>query len=207
MFNGSYRTYEEWKHKKRTLIDSVEVRSYRTYEEWKHTCKESKRNRCMRSYRTYEEWKHRLYFLIALLAFPVLTVPMRNGNSISIKTVYKYIKGSYRTYEEWKLYCEVEKTDDGISSYRTYEEWKHEFFVSCHFFYEVLTVPMRNGNTIRIPPFQATLISSYRTYEEWKLSYKQAPWKVSRVLTVPMRNGNNRRHTSILSLSKFLPYL
>ena len=56
--DGSYRTYEEWKH--RNVTDVMKwfiVRSYRTYEEWKLSGKKRKKKEAKSSYRTYEEWK------------------------------------------------------------------------------------------------------------------------------------------------------
>ena len=71
----------------------------------------------------------------------------------------------------------------------------------------VLTVPMRNGNSILgiTSPWYS---SSYRTYEEWKLlnSILSIVW--SMVLTVPMRNGNTNTKPYLQdSLTMFLPYL
>jgi len=99
----------------------------------------------------------------------VLTVPMRNGNSmvrtveISWSKFLPYLwgmettkirynfgggKGSYRTYEEWKRCLKVEVPTSSIfGSYRTYEEWKHKSMD------EMLNIVQ----------------GSYRTYEEWKL--------------------------------------
>jgi len=56
----------------------------------------------------------------------VLTVPMRNGNLVSVRFSATSTGCSYRTYEEWKLV--MERTND---NYRAL----------------VLTVPMRNGNS------------------------------------------------------------
>jgi len=54
------------------------------------------------SYRTYEEWKQQMDAHNIPGAGRVLTVPMRNGNSLnSVKNTLIEI-GSYRTYEEWK---------------------------------------------------------------------------------------------------------
>ena len=55
---------------------------------------------------------------------------------------------SYRTYEEWKPICSFTVASVGASSYRTYEEWKlTENDVIVRNLNDVLTVPMRNGNT------------------------------------------------------------
>ena len=57
-------------------------------------------------------------------------------------------------------------------SYPTYEEWKH-FSISLITFYllfQVLILPMRNGNDIpEIIFISPSGKSSYPTYEEWKL--------------------------------------
>jgi len=57
--------------------------------------------------------------------------------------------GSYRTYEEWKRRAPLEVLEVFESSYRTYEEWKH-IYGDCVYWqaWDVLTVPMRNGNRI-----------------------------------------------------------
>jgi len=54
------------------------------------------------SYRTYEEWKLSKTFHHVQITEPVLTVPMRNGNTISLTFAVSTILRSYRTYEEWK---------------------------------------------------------------------------------------------------------
>ena len=55
----SYRTYEEWKRSITNIMDGIQYCSYRTYEEWKLFLPDEK-----------SKHKH-----------PVLTVPMRNGNT------------------------------------------------------------------------------------------------------------------------------
>ena len=78
-----------------------------------------------------------------------------------------------------------------ISSYRTYEEWKQLYTNYLHKSNNVLTVPMRNGNEVKIIHNKIPPSSSYRTYEEWKLLYFLFTVMVKiNVLTVPMRNGN-----------------
>jgi len=54
----------------------------------------------------------------------------------------------------------------------------------------VLTVPMRNGNPVFVFSINTSNFSSYRTYEEWKLGAHVTSYPQVRVLTVPMRNGN-----------------
>ena len=100
---GSYRTYEEWKHSFTDVVPVVPfVSSYRTYEEWK------RRSVCcvrlsicvltvpMRNGNTAEVDKLRE-------SLQVLTVPMRNGNRFFVFGVALPCSRSYRTYEEWKL--------------------------------------------------------------------------------------------------------
>ena len=63
-----------------------------------------------------------------------------------------------------------EHAEDYLGSYRTYEEWKPHLTIELSKFFQVLTVPMRNGN----------------------LSNKiKIPLDAPLVLTVPMRNGND----------------
>mgnify|MGYP000871798761 CR=1 FL=1 len=76
---GSYRTYEEWKHQVQNCLIMLSVSSYRTYEEWKPKEMLKSMTPEQSSYRTYEEWK-----------------PLTR-QTISLGT-----NGSYRTYEEWK---------------------------------------------------------------------------------------------------------
>jgi len=77
----------------------------------------------------------------------VLTVPMRNGNTILQTHLPSPKTSSYRTYEEWKQEVDKVEFTGSLSSYRTYEEWKlNKFNVQFKF-----------------------QKSSYRTYEEWKL--------------------------------------
>ena len=121
------------------------------------------------SYRTYEEWKRihinnsvtvKISFLPYLwgmetenrlrntaIMMRVLTVPMRNGNAISICGFCLTQSGSYRTYEEWKHDYGKEYMTENPGSYRTYEEWKLRCLCFKTFHpIKVLTVPMRNGN-------------------------------------------------------------
>ena len=71
-------------------------------------------------------------------------------------------------------------------SYRTYEEWKRSTITTGHSpIFQVLTVPMRNGNYI---------------------SYSCAPLPTI-VLTVPMRNGNYISIFHLYHKIPFLPYL
>ena len=57
-YSGSYPTYEEWKQKKGDYSPFTKLYS---------------------SYPTYEEWKHFILFYI-FFNYPVLILPMRNGN-------------------------------------------------------------------------------------------------------------------------------
>ena len=140
----------------------------------------------MSSYRTYEEWKRKekaFEFAMKKLFLPYLW-----GMETRFKNVvWVWEMSSYRTYEEWKL--------------RESQEW----WISLHQFlpylwgmetvlkvihnvnaFEVLTVPMRNGN---------------RT---WDTVHRYVYW----VLTVPMRNGNQTKSGVRVCLGmRFLPYL
>jgi len=118
------------------------------------------------------------------------------------------VDGSYRTYEEWKPWNQGGMTSHlpaflpylwgmetlygrgGVASrygsYRTYEEWKRHYDVSKKICPQVLTVPMRNGNTSTGGVSEATL---------------------NQVLTVPMRNGNIKFRRKCKHFHRFLPYL
>jgi len=76
--------------------------SYRTYEEWKLQIPQWGYNRILRSYRTYEEWKLTSLEALRYQTRLVLTVPMRNGNVGDSKRNEYPTDCSYRTYEEWK---------------------------------------------------------------------------------------------------------
>ena len=155
---------------------------------------------------------NRFTYAIAIITY-VLTVPMRNGNqyqpyySTSSKILFlPYLWGmeteqsfiirihkhsSYRTYEEWKLLRELVSYEIRCKgSYRTYEEWKLWIYNSVCIGVEVLTVPMRNGNSRGSFPPLFSYSGSYRTYEEWKHRYIWVGYWEKSVLTVPMRNGN-----------------
>jgi len=124
------------------------------------------------SYRTYEEWKLEYNMIVNRSTLLVLTVPMRNGNTLKGRTQQtspslvltvpmrngnfakaipnvKTKMSSYRTYEEWKPPTSLVDVLELVSSYRTYEEWK---------------LSKRQCNKL-------TCNSSYRTYEEWKPRY------------------------------------
>jgi len=87
---GSYRTYEEWKLITIILSAFHLMSSYRTYEEWKPPCTHIHNHPLLCSYRTYEEWKHREGNEFQITDW-VLTVPMRNGNSVWSNTVVNTI--------------------------------------------------------------------------------------------------------------------
>jgi len=55
-----------------------------------------------------------------------------------------------------------------LRSYRTYEEWKPGGKGAAKSVRQVLTVPMRNGNS-GYATGSNLIVGSYRTYEEWKL--------------------------------------
>jgi len=124
---------------------------------------------------------------------PVLTVPMRNGNQLSLYQNFTTISfSSYRTYEEWKRESCIQ-CEQGRSLFLPYlwgMETIPEWFVTLHKRW-VLTVPMRNGNcyyalwyymlcfVLTVPMRNGNFVcyflrihcylGSYRTYEEWKL--------------------------------------
>jgi len=115
----------------------------------------------------------------------VLTVPMRNGNPTKKISNVDFSVRSYRTYEEWKPGIEDDAVARDHGSYRTYEEWKLKNEQQKRKDFEVLTVPMRNGN-----PHPILLHPS-----------------ASPVLTVPMRNGNLFAIDCCDIACRFLPYL
>jgi len=123
------------------------------------------------SYRTYEEWKLLILEETWSILF-VLTVPMRNGNSVGWRWFLCSSHRSYRTYEEWKLLIRshIPRLLPQFLSYlwgmetSRGEERKMDSYV--------LTVPMRNGN------FPIDIGWNLGTFS---------------VLTAPMRNGNFRR--------------
>mgnify|MGYP006870480122 CR=1 FL=1 len=123
---GSYRTYEEWKHRKGVNEWNLWLRSYRTYEEWKLCCS----LHCERSSKKF---------------LPYLWGMETNDAHVIMDAL---IARSYRTYEEWKRFSSCASKETPLTgSYRTYEEWKQRLcFLCLCFFYYVLTVPMRNGN-------------------------------------------------------------
>jgi len=122
----------------------------------------------------------------------VLTVPMRNGNSLSFSVFLTSQSCSYRTYEEWKLSNSLNAKLDTVRSYRTYEEWKPQSELSV-LRYQLQFLPylwgmettlrtQRTHDGIQFLPylwgmetqmrimFWLATAGSYRTYEEWKLS-------------------------------------
>jgi len=183
----------------------------------------------------------------------VLTVPMRNGNYLYASLKIVSATGSYRTYEEWKLRCRwrmpsprwhgsyrtyeewkpgknVERIDKILGSYRTYEEWKPKSIRRHRQWDSVLTVPMRNGNWVRVTTvrgqglvltvpmrngnsfqsFRRLLprISSYRTYEEWKQAVQNA---ITLTKMRSYRTYEEWKHAIEYALergdARFLPYL
>jgi len=102
------------------------------------------------SYRTYEEWKRplSLFWWSSLL---VLTVPMRNGNSYIIQYQWFYLE--FLPYL-WGM----ETTPSSIRNLWLWKEflpylWGMETANNLEGVFEffwVLTVPMRNGNSVRL---------------------------------------------------------
>ncbi len=82
-------------------------------------------------------------------------------------------------------------------SYRTYEEWKHYIVVVYSYSpWQVLTVPMRNGNSLLPCPglrYESVLTVPMRNGNKKYSKYYQF---IQKVLTVPMRNGNLQRFFS-----------
>ena len=143
------------------------TRSYRTYEEWKLHWIKIFLILLYSSYRTYEEWKL-TKSINSSEGLPVLTVPMRNGNTDKRKSFSH--SGNVLTVPMRNGNYQNRNTNHWIffRSYRTYEEWKQYSFRYNFQAFMVLTVPMRNGN-----------------FDKGKgVTDKE------KVLTVPMRNGN-----------------
>jgi len=68
-----------------------------------------------------------------------------------LQALRQFRSGSYRTYEEWKQGTRISVIVVCFySSYRTYEEWKLWSGISGHLGLRVLTVPMRNGNLLKM---------------------------------------------------------
>ena len=97
------------------------------------------------SYRTYEEWKPETVQSI-LAQMQVLTVPMRNGNTL--------LPNKIKIPLEFLPY---------LWGMETWLEWWYTCLCFC-----VLTVPMRNGNYAGTVTSMHIFDCSYRTYEEWK---------------------------------------
>ena len=208
------------------------IRSYRTYEEWKP---ERKGGDCMDklgSYRTYEEWKHTDFRIGWVTTTNVLTVPMRNGNSLpsfsalspkirflpylwgmeteNPKTCIPPRNSSYRTYEEWKLTKNqrvVCRYDLVLTVPMRNGNFKHNLSQSRR--YPVLTVPMRNGNVRFMPPTTlVNLLVLTVPMRNGNSISTYVPNRSTQVLTVPMRNGNSMNCKNRFTLfASFLPYL
>ncbi len=112
----------------------------------------------------------------------VLTVPMRNGNSMWNVTNEKVF-----------LVLTVPMRNGNVSPVALFTTMRL-----------VLTVPMRNGNDIEGFDSVMGLVGSYRTYEEWKQITTKAVNDTYYVLTVPMRNGNLK---NVDNFFKFLAVL
>jgi len=126
----SYRTYEEWKQQSdnHSYTDYNGFLPYLWGMETNDACG-GMRTQAQCSYRTYEEWKP-----LVGEAGPEAVIPF-----------LPYLWGmetldSHRQRQQSVRSC----------SYRTYEEWKQIFGCSTTTWSSiVLTVPMRNGNSIR----------------------------------------------------------
>ena len=84
---GSYPTYEEWKHENGNPVSGSSLSSYPTYEEWKQNINFFLFYRIYCSYPTYEEWKHSNK-ISSVPWFIVLILPMRNGNSYEMNKLF-----------------------------------------------------------------------------------------------------------------------
>jgi len=203
---GSYRTYEEWKltwFQENVLIFrlvlTVPMRngnqmmmsfifillnsSYRTYEEWKRNFSDS------------EKW---------IGGF----LPYLWGMETGILKVVMFIVNSFLPY----LWGMETKPKPGqwtclSCSYRTYEEWKLNYIFSHLWDDLVLTVPMRNGNSIL--SILLIFIKPVLTVpmRNGNLDFLSSMFHTTQVLTVPMRNGNVKSLRNKKRLTKFLPYL
>ena len=127
-FNGSYPTYEEWKHPNKTEFKELKGGSYPTYEEWKQILKDFVSN-----------------------SSPVLILPMRNGNSAKTEIITNFIPCSYPTYEEWKhdFYFFSSKSTITVLILPMRNGNKIERGDS-QMIVRVLILPMRNGNVFTI---------------------------------------------------------
>ncbi len=99
----------------------------------------------------------------------VLTVPMRNGNKITLLSHCRCLR---------VLTVPMRNGNRNLSR------------LSSPGMVIVLTVPMRNGNWILPVTDTSDESCSYRTYEEWKPDISKGDINSITVLTVPMRNGN-----------------
>ena len=123
----------------------------------------------------------------------VLILPMRNGNfGLVILTLVKD-SSSYPTYEEWKRLCSPNNFGFITQrSYPTYEEWKQIIAnMPQQLFFEVLILPMRNGNSSQVLPeakVYGVLILPMRNGNCFQLKVIFVPAEY--VLILPMRNGN-----------------
>jgi len=109
---------------------------------------------------------------------------------------------SYRTYEEWKLFLFGKMKRVKLCSYRTYEEWKQLFKLLESEVRVVLTVPMRNGNTLssHLKTFPTSTFLPYLWGMETPNWIRLQSRDNLTVLTVPMRNGNAALRALIISV-------
>jgi len=138
----------------------------------------------------------------------VLTVPMRNGNTLVTISSLHSAMGSYRTYEEWKR-----NNDNSCYTHQwvlTVPMRNGNFMLTIFsiIFMKVLTVPMRNGNIDVFTDAKSLCKGSYRTYEEWKRTSEQIVQTVSKssYRTYEEWKPHTCSHSFFLFL-RFLPYL
>jgi len=189
--DGSYRTYEEWKLVKVFRMGYLSPSSYRTYEEWKLLSLQL----CwqvtpvltvpMRNGNTTYT------FTVPFFNMSVLTVPMRNGNSVSQS---KQSNGGWFLPYLWGMET-IKVIFDGEMFYkflpylwgmetRKAKHSKWNRVLGSYRTYEEWKRATRNCK-VMLP------LRSYRTYEEWKPLLPTHTSSIAMlVLTVPMRNGN-----------------
>ena len=123
--SGSQPTYEELKRTASLEEYTGKDSSQPTYEELKPTGETLPDGGTGGSQPTYEELKHRNK-ITALWRFRVLSLPMRNWNSLRWFNSRQSREGSQPTYEELKLIIPLLVPCCNPGSQPTYEELKHQ---------------------------------------------------------------------------------
>jgi len=122
----------------------------------------------------------------------VLILPMRNGNTASVKFATFVSPGSYPTYEEWKPLLSAISSPFGLVLILPMRNGNSKSYPSSVSTVFVLILPMRNGNVLlhNQSLYQYPLFLSYL----WGMETKHIISNIlsSRlVLILPMRNGNS----------------